>query len=40
MCAQSLSHVRHFVMPWTDACQALYMEFSKQETGAGCHLLP
>ena len=31
-CAESLSHVRLFVTPWTVACQApLSMEFSRQE---------
>ena len=32
MCTQSLSHVQHFVTPWTVACQApLSMGFSRQE---------
>ena len=32
LCAQSLSCVRLFVIPWTVGCQApLFMEFSKQE---------
>ena len=32
MCTQSLSHVQHFVTPWTVTCQApLSMGFSRQE---------
>ena len=35
-----LSRVRLFATPWTVAYQApLSMEFSRQETGVGCHFL-
>ena len=35
-----LNHVWHFATPWTVACQAsLPMEFSRQNTGVGCHFL-
>ena len=41
VCAQSLSCVWLFVALWTIAHQApLSTGFSRQETGAGCHLLP
>ena len=34
------SCIRLFVTPWTVACQApLSLEFSRQNTGVGCHLL-
>ena len=37
---KSFSHVQVFVTPWTVAYQApLSMEFSRQETGVGCHFL-
>ena len=40
LCAQSLSHVRFFAIPWTVAHQApLYMEFPGKNTGVGCHFL-
>ena len=36
MCTQSLSHVQHFVTPWTVTCQApLSMGFSRQGYGSG-----
>ena len=36
----SLSHIQLFMTPWTIACQApLSMEFSRQDTGVGCHFL-
>ena len=39
-CAKSLSHVQHFVTPWTVARQApLSMGFSRQEYWSGCHAL-
>ena len=38
--AQLLSGVRLFAILWTVACQApLSMEFSRQNTGAGCYFL-
>ena len=38
VCAQSLSHIRLFVTPWTVARQApLSMEFSRQEYWSGLH---
>ena len=38
--ADSLSHVRLFVTPWTVAHQApLFMGFSRQEYWSGCHFL-
>ena len=40
VCVQSLSHVRLFGTPWAVALQApLSMEFSRQESGVGCHFL-
>ena len=37
---KSLSHVRLFVSPWTVDHQApLSMEFSRKNTGMGCHFL-
>ena len=39
-CCQLLSGVRLSLTPWTVACQAsLSMEFSRQNTGVGCHSL-
>ena len=38
--ARSLSCVRLFVTPWTEACQApLSMKFSSENTRMGCHFL-
>ena len=35
---KSLSRVQLFATPWTVACKApLFMEFSRQEYGVGCH---
>ena len=40
MHAQSLTHVQLLVTLWTVAHQApLSMEFSRQDTGGGCHAL-
>ena len=39
-CAQLLCRVHLFATPWTVADQtSLFVEFSKQEVGAGCHFL-
>ena len=39
-CGHSLSPVQLFAAPWTIAHQVpLAMEFSRQNTGAGCHFL-
>ena len=37
-CAQSLSHVWFFAIPWTVACQAPWNSPGKN-TGVGCHFL-
>ena len=40
MCVCTLSHVQLFATPWTIACQApLSQEFSRKNTGGGCHFL-
>ena len=40
VCAQLLCRVHLFATPWTVADQtSLFVEFSKQEVGAGCHFL-
>ena len=43
VCAHLLSHFSHvqlFMSPWSVACQALLsVEFSRQDSGAGCHAL-
>ena len=40
MCACELSTVQFFATLWTVAHQAhLSMEFSRQDTGVGCHFL-
>ena len=36
----SFSHVQFFATPWTVACQVpLSTEFSRKNTGVGCHFL-